>query len=83
MGINLILRSDMFGLQTTLDRATNNDLIRRNILASQETLSSDEEGELKTINNKLDKLGFSLASDDPDYMDFLIQKYHSKPGEAN
>jgi len=83
MGINLILRSDMFGLQTTLDSATNNKLLRRNILASQEKLGSDEEDELKMINSELDGLGFSLASDDPDYMDFLIQKYHSKPGEAN
>lgn len=83
MGINLILRSDMFGLQTTLDSATNNKLLRRNILASQEKLGSDEEDELKMINSELDGLGFSLASDDPDYMDFLIQKYHSNPGEAN
>lgn len=78
MGINLILRSEMFDLKTTLDNITNDKLIRRNILASQEKLTDTEESELRAINEVLDKLGFNFISDDPDYMDFLIQKYHSK-----
>lgn len=76
MGINLILRSDMFGLKTTLDNATNIEVTRRNELASKERLSEAEECELKTLNEKLESLGFSISTDDPDYMDFLIQKYH-------
>lgn len=78
MGINLILRSEMFDLKTTLDTITNDKLTRRNILASQEQLTDAEEGELKDINDELDKLGFNFISDDPDYMDFLLKKYHSK-----
>lgn len=81
MGINLILRSEMFDLKTTLDTITNDKLIRRNILASKEQLTLEEEGELRTINEELDKLGFNFISDDPDYMDFLVKKYHSKSVE--
>lgn len=81
MGINLILRSEMFGLKTTLDGPTNDDLITRNELASKETLSTLEEDELKKLNIKLEKLGFSISTDDPDYMDFLIQKYHTPNNE--
>jgi hypothetical protein len=75
MGINLILRSDMFGLKTTLDDETNLKLTRRNMLASMDKLSAEEESELKRINGELDELGFTLSSDDPDYMDYLRNKY--------
>jgi predicted ATPase len=78
MGINLLLRSDMFGLKTTLDNATNKEVTRRNELASKEQLSKTEEKELEAINLRLEKLGFNISTDDPDYMDFLIEKYHSK-----
>lgn len=80
MGINLILRSDMFGLPTTLDGITNEKITRRNYLASAESLSQREMSELKSLNEELDNLGFSLSSDDPDYMDFLRKKYHQKEG---
>nr|WP_064495154.1 AAA family ATPase [Pseudomonas chengduensis] len=88
MGINLILRSEMFGLKTTLDDDTNRKLIARNILAAKETLSEDsftrEDGfgpetdaeYLKRLNDDLEVLGFNLATDDPDYLDFLRNKYH-------
>lgn len=79
MGINLILRSDIFGLVTTLDSITHETLTRRNQLASKETLSPTEDLELRQKNIELDNLGFSLSSDDPDYMDYLLSKYHSTP----
>lgn len=90
MGINLILRSEMFGLKTTLDEHTNKRLIIRNRLAAQEILSKEkqifdedigpetEEEYLSRLNNELEELGFNLSSDDPDYMDFLQQKYHKE-----
>ena len=78
MGINLILRSDMFGLQTTLDGITHEKVLRRNFLASKDELLGTEKSELSKINNELENLGFSMSSDDPDYMDFLTQKYHKK-----
>ncbi|WP_151831652.1 AAA family ATPase [Acinetobacter ursingii] len=93
MGVNLILRSDMFGLKTTLDDDTNQRLIKRNALAAKETLSKDkivreygfppedEEQYLARLNSKLEDLGFNLATDDPDYLDFLRNKYHAKHEE--
>lgn len=93
MGINLILRSDMFGLRTTLDDDTNQKLTNRNALAAKETLSKekivrehgfppeDEEQYLARLNSELEDLGFNLATDDPDYLDFLRNKYHAKHEE--
>jgi hypothetical protein len=95
MGINLILRSDIFGLQTTLDDDTNQKLTARNALAAQEILSKekivreeglapeDEEQYLSRLNTELESLGFNLATDDPDYLEFLRDKYHSKNPEDN
>ncbi len=93
MGINLILRSDMFGLKTTLDDDTNNKLIARNALAAKEVLSdektvreegflaeSDEEY-LTRLNEELEPLGFNITVDDPDYLDFLRKKYHPQDAE--
>ncbi len=94
MGINLILRSDMFNLKTTLDDDTNQKLIKRNALAAKETLSKDkivrdehgyppedEEQYLTRLNSELGDLGFNLATDDPDYLDFLRNKYHTTQEE--
>lgn len=90
MGINLILRSDMFGLKTTLDDDTNQKLSRRNELAAKDTLSKekivrepgspaeDEEQYLARLNAELENLGFNLATDDPDYLEFLRSKYQEK-----
>lgn len=95
MGINLILRSDMFGLQTTLDDDTNQRLTSRNALAAKETLSKeklvreqgfppeDEEQYLARLNAQLEHLGFNLATDDPDYLEFLRNKYHAKHEEGH
>ncbi|MBC3908228.1 AAA family ATPase [Undibacterium umbellatum] len=82
MGINLILRSDMFGLKTTLDNKTNEKIIERNKLASKESLQGSELKKLDVLNEELDKLGFNFISDDPDYTDFLNKKYHQKNDEA-
>lgn len=95
MGINLILRSDMFGLKTTLDDDTNQKLIVRNSLAAKDNLSRDEivreegygpeneEQYLTRLNAELGKLGFNLATDDPDYLEFLRKKYHSTSRSDN
>jgi ABC-type multidrug transport system ATPase subunit len=82
MGINLILRSDMFDLKTTLDEITNEKVIRRNVLASKEKLAAREKAELANINRELDALGFRWSSDDPDYTDYLKNKYHSVSSEG-
>lgn len=94
MGINLILRSDMFGLKTTLDDITQHKLDARNKLASKDKLSQEsiqrepgqpaetELGYLTRLNIELAELGFNLSTDDPDFMDYLRKKYHSIPSET-
>lgn len=94
MGINLILRSDMFGLRTTLDDITQNKLDARNKLASKEKLSTERiqrepnqepETELEyltRINIELAGLGFKLSTDDADFMDYLKKKYHQPSDEV-
>lgn len=77
MGINLILRSGMFGLDSTLDSDTNDAVTRRNELASKDELTEKEGEELTALTDRLDNLGFSWSTDDPDYMEFLVKKYHS------
>ncbi|WP_303749736.1 AAA family ATPase [Stenotrophomonas pigmentata] len=93
MGINLILRSDMFGLKTTLDDITQKKLDSRNKLACKDTLSEDKvqrepghppETELEylsRLNLELADLGFNLSTDDPDFMDYLRTKYQDKSSE--
>ena len=77
MGINFLLRSDMFGLKTTIDQPTTGYIEARNRLASKPTaLTQDEKQELQELNDRLEPLGFNLSTDDPDYMDYLIKKYH-------
>ena len=84
MGINFLLRSDMFGLKTTIDQPTSNDIEARNRLASKPTsLNPEEKQALSELTERLDALGFNWSSDDPDYMDYLIQKYHSSEGANN
>ena len=78
MGINFLLRSDMFGLKTTIDQPTTEDIEARNKLASKPTsLSLNEKQELQRLNDRLEPLGFNLSTDDPDYMDYLIKRYHT------
>lgn len=84
MGINFLLRSDMFGLKTTIDTPTAEKIKARNTLASKPTsLTPAEKDDLKMLNDRLDPLGFNLSTDDPDYMDYLIKKYHSEGEVAN
>jgi predicted ATPase len=81
MVINFILRSYMFDLKTTLDEFTNDKLNRRNFLASKEKISRKESMELRILTAELDQLGFNLNTDDPDYADFLSERYHG-PSKA-
>jgi len=84
MGINFLLRSDMFGLKTTIDQPTTEDIEARNRLASKPTsLTPAEKRELQRLNDELEPLGFNLSTDDPDYMDYLTKKYHRTEGAVN
>ncbi|PHR54943.1 MAG: chromosome segregation protein SMC [Robiginitomaculum sp.] len=84
MGINFLLRSDMFGLKTTIDQPTTEDIEARNKLAGKPTsLTLAEKQELQRLNDRLEPLGFNISTDDPDYMDYLMKKYHPTKGDVS
>ena len=72
MGIQAILASDLFRLPSAgLDSMTEADLALQRRLASQESLSGDEEAELRAVTERLDALGFWKSDRDPIYQLFL------------
>lgn len=84
MGVSGLLKSEMFGLPSTLDRQTLNTLQRRNDLLAKrkhEGLSPEEQQELDCLVVRLDDLGFSREYRDPMYQLFIEQMYkaRSKP----
>ena len=77
LGVDGILTSDLFGLQTTLDKDTQKDLDRRRELVikknlCKEALTPDESSELDRLDNSLSQLGFIGTVRDPLYTKFLV-----------
>jgi predicted ATPase len=83
MGVAGLLKSEMFGLQSTLDAPTlrmlqeRNDLIARK---AKEGLGPTEEHQLMRLRARLDDLGFSRENRDPLYQIF-IEKMHEARGQ--
>lgn len=78
MGVSGLLKSDMFGLRSTLDIPTQELLARRNMLiakSSKHELGSKEKEELNKLRVHLDDLGFMFESRDPMYQLFIEKMY--------
>jgi predicted ATPase len=78
MGVAGLLKSEMFGLASTLDRPTLRKLEERNILLvkkAKEGLSQTEELKLTHLRDHLDDLGFSREYRDPMYQLFIQKMY--------
>jgi predicted ATPase len=72
MGVTGLLKSDMFGLSSTLDVETERRLFRRNELFVKVPRTPEEEAELSRLSAELADLGFSTADfRDPDYALFV------------
>jgi predicted ATPase len=74
-GVEGILTSELFGLPTILDEATQAKLDRRNdLLVKQqnETLDANEKAELNFLFNELEDLGISNTFRDPLYQKFIV-----------
>lgn len=75
--------TEIFGLPTTLDPKTQEQIDERNRLARMEERSEKQERMLIELNGKLDRLGFMHESRDPLYDDFLKAvhdyKYSDRP----
>lgn len=72
MGVTGLLKSELFGLSSTLDIETERRLFRRNELFVKSPRMPEEETELKRLSAELADLGFSSADfRDPDYALFV------------
>lgn len=78
MGVAGLLKSEMFGLPSTLDAPTLRELQERNELLARkakEGLSEEEEEKLSRLRDHLDDLGFSREYRDPMYQLFIQKMY--------
>lgn len=78
MGVAGLLKSEMFGLSSTLDAPTLRELQERNELLAKkarEGLSEGEESKLARLRDHLDDLGFSREYRDPLYQLFIQKMY--------
>jgi predicted ATPase len=72
MGVTGLLKSELFGLSSTLDGETERRLKRRNELFVTEPRTAEEDAELSRLSAELADLGFSTADfRDPDYALFV------------
>lgn len=72
MGVTGLLKSEMFGLASTLDLETERRLFRRNELFVKSPRTAEEDGELSRLSAELADLGFSTSDfRDPDYALFV------------
>jgi predicted ATPase len=72
MGVTGLLKSELFGLTSTLDIETERRLARRNELYVKQSRSVEEASELSRLSAELADLGFSTADfRDPDYALFV------------
>ncbi|MBV6688966.1 AAA family ATPase [Xanthomonas euvesicatoria pv. euvesicatoria] len=72
MGVTGLLKSELFGLTSTLDVETERRLFRRNELYVKQPRTVEEEAELTRLSTELADLGFSMGDfRDPDYALFV------------
>lgn len=72
MGVTGLLKSELFGLSSTLDLETERRLKRRNDLFVKAPRTAEEDAELTLLSTELADLGFSNADfRDPDYALFV------------
>lgn len=75
MGVTGLLKSDLFGLSSTLDAETERRLHRRNYLFSLDALRTPEENdELTRLSAELADLGFSNADFKDPYYAMFVRK---------
>ncbi|MBS0206763.1 MAG: AAA family ATPase [Planctomycetes bacterium] len=81
MGVAGLLKSDMFGLPSTLDRQTLEMLQERNsliALRANAELTEQQQGRLERLSSVLDDLGFAHAYRDPQYQKFIELMYATR-----
>lgn len=75
MGFAGIVTSDMFGLGSSLDNATNDDLIALHRLSTKDELSPDEREDLVELRRRLEGLDFNFAARDRLEQEYLRARF--------
>jgi len=75
MGIAGLLTSDLFDLPTSLDSITQDELDEKRRLTFKKDKTQDEKERLRSLNESLEKLGFTMTTRDPLYSKFLERLY--------
>lgn len=76
MGFAGIVTSDMFGLGTSLDKATNEDLVALHLLSTQQQpLTATDRANLVDIRQRLEGLDFNFASRDRLEQEYLRARF--------
>ena len=75
MGFAGIITSDMFGLGSSLDEATNKDLLALHQLSTQGKLSDADRSELVEIRKRLEGLDFNFGSRDRLEQEYLRARF--------
>ncbi len=86
MGVAGLLKSELFGLPSTLDPQTLDDLQLRNELVAKKAsvgLSAEEDAALERLRRYLEELGFSREHRDPMYQLFVEKMYKAKSQPIN
>lgn len=72
MGVTGLLKSELFGLSSTLDSETERRLFRRNALFALDDRTPEQEAELRKLSDELSDLGFATSDfKDPFYAMFV------------
>lgn len=75
MGFAGIITSDMFGLGSSLDRATNENLVELHRLSTKSELTQDERNELVKLREELKALDFNFAARDRMEQEYLRARF--------
>ena len=71
MGVAGLLKSELFGLRSTVDTETLRRLDRRNVLFALDARTPDEDAEMAQLSDELSDLGFASDFKDPYYAAFV------------
>lgn len=83
MGVAGLLKSELFGLRSTVDTETLRRLDRRNVLFALDARTPEQNAELSRLSDELSDLGFASDFKDPYYAAFvkkmaLHTKFHKE-----
>jgi predicted ATPase len=80
MGYAGIITSDLFGLGSSLDNSTNEDLINLHKLSLKEDLNNTDKAKLVEIRERIEKLDFNFASPDRLEQEFMRARFDLAKG---